>query len=93
MATPGTHTVKCYPEHFEPLYRGEKTYELRKADRPYLVGDYIIVKEHVPGPNGYGTYTLRNQKHQITHILRGPCFGLMDGWVLLSLGPAMADDA
>lgn len=39
------HTVKCYPEHFGKLKSGEKTFEVRKNDRPYVVGDYLAVNE------------------------------------------------
>lgn len=42
------HAVKCYPKYFAPLSTGEKTFEVRKNDRPYRVGDYLAVNEFVP---------------------------------------------
>lgn len=42
------HAVKCLPEYFAPLNRGEKRFEARKSDRPYAVGDYLAVNEFAP---------------------------------------------
>ena len=42
------HAVKCLPKYFAPLSTGDKTFEVRKNDRPYRVGDYLAVNEFVP---------------------------------------------
>ncbi|MCH5195923.1 MAG: DUF3850 domain-containing protein [Oscillospiraceae bacterium] len=42
------HAVKCLPPFFVPLSGGSKTFEVRKNDRPYRVGDYLAVNEFVP---------------------------------------------
>lgn len=42
------HAVKCLPEYFAQLDKGDKTFEVRKNDRPYMVGDLLAVNEFVP---------------------------------------------
>ncbi len=41
------HSVKCYPDYFKALKDGTKTFEVRKKDRLYEVGDYLAVNEFV----------------------------------------------
>lgn len=51
------HAVKCYSEFFEELMSGEKSFEVRKGDRPYEVGDYLAVNEFIPdNPDPYDDY-------------------------------------
>lgn len=42
------HAVKAYPEYYESLAIGDKTFEVRKNDRPYAVGDILAVNEFIP---------------------------------------------
>lgn len=42
------HSVKCQPDYFKALKDGTKTFEVRKKDRPYQVGDFLAVNEFVP---------------------------------------------
>ncbi|MGG0667826.1 DUF3850 domain-containing protein [Lederbergia citrisecunda] len=39
------HHLKILPEYFEPVRYGLKTFEIRKNDRDYHVGDTLILKE------------------------------------------------
>ena len=39
------HTVKCDSDFFHALKCGDKTFELRRNDRDYRVGDYLAVNE------------------------------------------------
>jgi hypothetical protein len=62
------HELKIKPEFFWKVYRGEKTFELRKDDRnpPFSVGDKVILKEYNDNQftgyewSGTITYILRN---------------------------------
>lgn len=47
-----THDLKCWPEYFEPLLDGRKTFEIRKNDRPFAVGDTLYLKECNPNFSG-----------------------------------------
>ncbi|MBD5128479.1 MAG: DUF3850 domain-containing protein [Ruminococcaceae bacterium] len=42
------HAVKAYPEYYSALAAGDKTFEVRKNDRPYEVGDILAVNEFIP---------------------------------------------
>ena len=42
------HAVKCLPDYFKALKDGSKTFEVRKKDRPYRVGDFLAVNEFIP---------------------------------------------
>lgn len=40
-----THELKIYPKYFEEILDGKKTFEIRKDDRDFQVGDSIVLKE------------------------------------------------
>lgn len=46
---PYIHDIKCDAEPFHALKRGRKPIELRKDDRDYQVGDYLLLREIVDG--------------------------------------------
>lgn len=76
---PPVHILKCENPHFEDVWRGVKTFELRYNDRDYQRNDVLFLKE----------YNARNQTFsgrwvvvQVTHILR---HGLREGWVCMSI--------
>lgn len=46
---PRVHLLKCWPESFRAVVAGTKTYEVRKDDRGYMVGDYLRLDEWEPG--------------------------------------------
>ncbi len=39
------HALKTLPEYFEAVRKGDKTFELRKNDRNFKVGDYLALNE------------------------------------------------
>ena len=42
------HILKTWPEDFQAVWTGEKTFEVRINDRNYQVGDVLILKEFDP---------------------------------------------
>ena len=40
------HHLKIIPEYSDAIRRGAKTFEIRKNDRGYEVGDELILKEY-----------------------------------------------
>ncbi len=41
-----THELKCINPYFEDIWEGNKRFELRKNDRDFKQGDYLILKEY-----------------------------------------------
>lgn len=42
------HELKCWPEYFLRIARGQKTFEIRKNDRDFQVGDRLVLREFNP---------------------------------------------
>ncbi len=74
--------LKILPEYFEAVKSGKKTFELRKNDRDFCVGDILILREF----DGSKT-TGRSVTVGITYILQNCGFGLADGYAILSIKP------
>lgn len=73
------HELKILPKYFEEVMNLNKKFELRKDDRGYQVGDFVLLKEFENG-----LYTGR-ESHclKITYILRNcPEYGLEDGYCI-----------
>lgn len=63
------HDLKIWPQYFKAVRSGLKTFELRKNDRDYKVGDSIYFREWNPDTSEYtGDWT----RAKITYILDGP---------------------
>lgn len=59
------HNLKINSIYFEPVINKKKTFEIRKNDRNFQLGDYICLNEWNPEEN---TYTGRSVKGQIIYI-------------------------
>lgn len=85
------HKLKIWPKHFRDVRNGEKKCELRKADRDFRVGDYLMLTEFDPGKD-----SLTGAYHccEITHITKGEDVprALLDGFVILSIESASKSD-
>jgi hypothetical protein len=81
------HELKCWPEFFQALVTGEKTFELRKDDRGYRYGDVLWLREwrreRIVDGVGIGNYTGREMRRTVTYVLSG--FGLQPDFVCLGL--------
>lgn len=42
------HELKIWPQFFEPVVGGQKTFEIRKNDRGFQNGDVVILREWDP---------------------------------------------
>lgn len=79
---PVTHEVKCWREPFAALKSGAKPWELRLNDRDYRTGDTLRQFEWNEAEN---CYTGDEVSHRIGWLLKGPSFGLPDGYVVMTL--------
>jgi hypothetical protein len=76
------HKLKTWPKYYYRVYIGQKNFELRKADRDFEIGDYVILQEFDPDKK---EYTGRELQRCIGYILQGGQFGLEEGYVILDL--------
>ena len=84
-----THALKTWPEYFEHLLYGLKTFELRKDDRGFQIGDKLLLQEYDPHGQEYsGREIEKTIIHLLRHRPKAGCaaeFGLSPGYVILSL--------
>lgn len=79
------HELKAWPEPFEAMRRGEKLAEFRRDDRGFEVGCFLVLREWDPATE---RYTGEELFLEVLHIVRGPDFGVPDGFVMMSTGSA-----
>lgn len=76
-----THALKTWPIFYKAVVNGEKTFELRKDDRPFKSGDKLLLQEY-----DKDTYTGEEAEFRINYILRdAEMFGLKPGYCILGL--------
>jgi hypothetical protein len=63
------HDLKTWPQYFQAVREGRKTFELRKWDRDYKEGDRLILREFDPLIDEFTGEAVRAI---ITYILTGP---------------------
>lgn len=84
------HLLKTDPAVFDDVAAGNKTFEIRFDDRGYQVGDTLRLRKTLhPGAAMRAgaplVFTGDECVRVVTHILRGPLYGLAEGWVILSV--------
>lgn len=77
-----THELKTWPVYFRRVCAGDKTFEVRKSDRDFQIGDFLTLKEYDPYK---GEYTGKEVSAYITYILHGGAFGIQDGYCVMSI--------
>lgn len=76
------HELKTWPGFFQSVWDGDKRAELRKDDRGFEVGDFLVLREYDPVT---AEYSGRRFLAEISHIVRESQFGLAPGFAMLSL--------
>lgn len=59
------HKLKILPEYYNAQIEGKKNFEIRKNDRNYQVGDWLLLKEYNPKIK---KFTERKVMVEITYI-------------------------
>lgn len=80
MTCPMLHDLKIWPEHFNAIKAGDKTFEVRKDDRGFRVGEYLLLREWAPDTKAY---TGRILVRRISLVHRG--LGMVGSYVVLAL--------
>ena len=77
-----THELKTWTEYFNEIKSRNKTFELRKNDRDYKVGDILILQDF---DNNSGQYSGTEIIANVTYVLYGGVFGLDQGYCIMGL--------
>ena len=76
-----THELKILPKWFKDVQENKKNFEIRKNDRNFEVGDYLILKEW-----DLRKFTGRYVIRQIEYIYKGDgTYGLSEDYCVLGL--------
>jgi len=81
------HELKILPEYYRAIMFEGKSFELRKDDRGFQVGDTLRLMEITVDDAGeLLDYTGKSIYAEINYILRdAPQFGLCEGYAILGL--------
>ena len=93
-----THELKTWPEYFAAIVSGVKTFEIRKDDRHFEVGDTLVLRKWEPMempdnwgfyedcPEPGGAYTGEQISRLVTYCLRNcEALGVVPGFVVMGL--------
>ena len=59
------HYLKIEPQYYKEVFLGHKTFEIRKNDRDFKVGDDVILQEYISSKR---EYTGNQLAREITYI-------------------------
>jgi hypothetical protein len=77
-----THVLKTHPEYFQAIVDGTKTFECRKNDRDFKVGEILQLTEYDPKNDQYSG---RTQFVRVTYILDNPFYGVQPGYIVMAI--------
>lgn len=78
------HELKTTQPYFDDIQKGDKTFEVRKNDRLFAVGDFLALNEYEDIPEV--GYTRRCMLVRVTYILDSKEY-CKDGYVVLGIIP------
>ena len=73
------HKLKIESKYFEEVHTGKKSFEIRKNDRNFQVGDILILKEYKPEVQ---EFTGEFLKRKVTYITD---YAQQDGFVVMAI--------
>lgn len=76
------HELKTWSEYFNEVFMGHKTFDVRKNDRDFKIGDTLILKEW---DKENKKYTGRKLARKVTYIFEGGSFGIKKGFVVMGI--------
>lgn len=86
-----THELKCHPHFFAAIAAGKKTFEIRRNDRDYRIGDMLNLREYDPT---FGHTGRRLSGLEIVYIMQAEDFpAILPGFIIMGLRgvPSMED--
>ena len=93
---PQEHELKCFPNYYDAVARGDKNFEVRRDDRGFQKGDVLILQRTDPDKphrvkTDYSGKVVHELKRRVSYILTGGQFGIEPGYVVMALEPVIAD--
>lgn len=93
------HVLKTLPRYFDAIWRGERTFDIRRNDRAYQVGDVLILVQHtgsysdcqdLVGCLKFNTHPHTTMRCTVSYVFSGdPSLldlgGVVPGYVVLGL--------
>ena len=77
------HLLKIIPQFYTEVSTGNKTFEIRKNDRGYQVGDTLLLCEWLPE---HEIFTGNSIRKEVIYILHGHSFeGLDEHYVVMAI--------
>ena len=81
------HKIKIKKKYYDAVLSGEKTFEIRKNDRDYQVGDII---HFVPIADDCNMIIPHNpNEYKITYVFHGGEYGLEKGYCVFGIAPTI----
>lgn len=81
-----TNDLKCLPDYFHAIARGDKTFEVRRDDRGFQKGDILNLREWTPKSKSLiPEYTGNAEQVLVTYVLTGGQFGIEPGYVVMGI--------
>lgn len=78
------HDLKCHPHFFAAIVEGKKTFEIRRNDRDYRVGDTLRLREFDPS---YGNTGKEAGPFEVVYLMTAEDFpAILPGFVIMGLG-------
>lgn len=85
MQTRSVHELKCWPAYFAAVRSGAKSFEIRRNDRDFAIGDTLRLMEFDPSTD---TFTGQVEERLVTFLLSEEAFGgVVHGFVAIGFGP------
>ena len=91
------HELKTWMPFYEDVLSGRKSFEVRKNDRGFRVGDVLRLREWdrdhelAHSPSDFH-YTGRSLRRTVAYVLTGENWGIKDGFAVLGLGEVLTGD-
>lgn len=79
------HELKTWPRYFDLVRKGEKTFEVRKNDRSFTVGDTLVLREWDRSATPEPAYTGRVTEKVVTYMMHGGDFGIDPDFVVMAI--------
>lgn len=81
------HKIKIKYKYYRDVLNGDKTFEIRKNDRDYKVGDII---QFVPVADDSDMIIPHNpNEYKITYVFHGGEYGLEEGYCVFGIAPTI----